>query len=186
MVIDHPASFKEGVRLLMRILRKKDGGPADTDRSVERIVVNGPEEFDKVFKRMQDRLRPKERIYASLSPRDLQKAIYEFRVAQLRAEREEDPVQFYLNIQNRWIRVLMKQECCRREDKLWILDVDNVESSAHVFTQLERLEVPIVRQYNTPNGFHIVVKPFNTASWPKCSELLKKDAMLLWAWKEAE
>lgn len=186
--ISHPPMFKEGVRLLMRILRKKDGGPTATDRASRRYISTNPEEFDAHLAKLKSQLLPGERIYSSSGPRDLAKAIRKFRIRQVECETEENPHDFYLNIENRWLSCLASPECSDRAGRVWLLDIDEQRDEAFITGILTRLNIPILDDYRTTGGGrHIIVKPFNTAGFElPLSLVLKKDVLMLWAWEKAE
>src|SRR5688500_17611081 len=104
--VDHPASFKEGIRVLLLMLRSKYGGSAKTDRkATKKVVTQTPAEFDEALKELRSLWRPNERIYASVDARDLKKAIRQFQFRCLEANwfDEENRNNFYLDLENRWI-----------------------------------------------------------------------------------
>lgn len=106
---------------------------------------------------------------------------------QIESETEEDPTAMYLDIENRWLSCLAAPECAQKEFKLWLLDLDIAEEEPHAMCILARKSVGILADYRTPNGRHLIIRPFNTQGDELfLNPILKKDALMLWAWRDKE
>jgi len=196
ILINHPEEFKQGVRILMRTLRSKDGGKKNNpDRVAEKLVSRSPEEFDKIFEHLLKNRKDQERIYSTVDARNLDKAIRKFKYDQLDADYfdKESRNSFYIDIYNRWISALQSPQS--RDGTLFLIDIDNGENDEKkIRTDLEALFqglsgmmgglqfVPkIVDDYRTKNGCHIITTPFNPSLFP---HEVKKNSMILWAYEK--
>ena len=183
--IDHPASFKDGVRVLLLMLRHKSGGSARTDRkATQKIITTSVEEFDEALKELRERHQGEERIYGSINPRNLAKAIRIFQYRQLDASffAPEDRDSFYLDLENRWISCLKSPKAAA--DSLFLIDVDwntpeDTEKLFKIGEELAAKKIEVVDSYPTKNGAHIITKPFNPSivSFP-----VMKDSLMLWSY----
>lgn len=174
-VINHPDRFKEGIRILHLIERNKDSNQNKT-HALE--ISRSVEEFDKKLNRLLSLGVPNTRIYASTSQRDIHKAIRLFKERQLDADYDESTWKFYNNLQARWISCLSNPKCVVKEDKLWLFDCDTPEEYIWCMGSLGPMEK---YTYETKNGQHIIVKPFNMHEY---SEGLNphKNSLMLWAY----
>lgn len=177
------ADFMDGNRMIMLILRKKEGGgTAEKDRISKRKMSKNKEEFVEIVKEFLE-LKAKSdkplRIYSAVNKRDIDKAIREFKQRQLDADYydEENRQGFYLDIKNRWISCVMSPKC--RAETSFIIDVDTDDpvDGEFIKEQLELLRVKILLEYKTKNGIHIVTEPFNPNTIPEAD--IKKDGLLL-------
>lgn len=187
--IEHPEQFKEGVRILMRVLRNKDGGVGNVDRHSKKLVSRNPEEFDKNMARLMDGMLPNERIYSTVDARDISKAVRMFKTEQLNNDYNRPDIfeDFYIDIYNRWISAL--QQPSARATSLFLWDCDTVEDFKQLREELESLgmeddERLHMYHYQTKSGGHIITASF---AYPKMLDqkwyqLLKKNAMMLWAY----
>jgi hypothetical protein len=167
--------------------RGKDGGNATRpDRIAIKRITTNEEEFDKAFDELavlKSQSKNPLRIYSSVNSRDIKKAQREFKQRQLDADYfdEDSRNQFYLDIKNRWISCLMKQNC--REETLFLIDIDEevTDQDCKVLARehLKNLGVEIVYEYPTKNGTHIITKPFNPNLFNTNFGEVKKDALLL-------
>lgn len=134
---NHPDRFKEGVRVGLVVTRHKDG----SDKTIRKPIISSSlEDFNKVLEREieeNEHLHDTFRIYFSLSPRDANKAIREFKRKQLDADYDNDPLNFYMNLKNRWASSLMQDHCVLRDEKFWMFDCDSEEE--YLFTLCQRL-----------------------------------------------
>lgn len=190
--IDHPASFKEGVRVLLLMLRAKDGGSAKTDRkAVKKIVTQSPQEFDEALQELRGRWKETERIYASINPRNIGKAIRLFKYRQLDADyfASKDHQSFYLDLNNRWYSCLMDGKSS--DSSLFLFDVDNdVPKGVHPTITAKVSEWEVLDDYPTRNGRHVITTPFNPAVLERFNpkdglatlKCLQRDALMLWSY----
>lgn len=181
--VDHPPMFKEGVRVLLLMLRSKDGGSARTDRkAVKKIVTTNPQEFDQALKELRAKWDEDERIYSTINPRNLEKAIRIFKYRQLDADyfATVDKEGFYLDLENRWISSLKDGKAS--SEQFFLVDVDEVEGvdvAGPIYKEIEERNLWVMDSYRTRNGQHIILKPFNPAivSFP-----VMKNSLMLWSY----
>lgn len=183
-ILQHPDQFKEGVRILMRVLRNKDGGVGNVDRHSKKLVSRNPQEFDKHLERLILDKTPNERIYSTVDMRDMGKAIRTFKTEQLNNDYNLEDIRndFYIDVYNRWISAL--QQPSARATSLFLWDCDTAEQYADVQQVLFAIKAPICHRYETKNGGHIITSPFNYTILDKFSyqPLVKKNAMMLWVY----
>ena len=183
--IDHPASFKEGVRVLLLMLRAKDGGSAKTDRkAVKKIVTQSPAEFDEALLELRGRWQENERIYSTICGRSIEKAIRIFKYRQLDADyfAPTDKESFYLDLENRWISCLKDGKASTESLFLVDLDFDTepwAQKLDHAILELQAKRLTFLDVYLTRNGAHIITMPFNPqlVSFP-----VMKNSLMLWSY----
>lgn len=180
-----PLYFKTGVRCIMLLLRSKDGGSNRPDYSALRYISTNEIEFDAIVARLHTMqktsvLYSKHRIYSSVNPRDMSKAIYNFKVEQLANDLHAPDVrdQFYIDIKNRFFGALSTPRCAARKDFLFDIDSNEGDDFQKTVEALQHC-TEILLSYPTPNGWHIITKPFNyTKIYSSVQKKLKKDALL--------
>lgn len=199
--IPHPDSFKEGVRVLLLMLRAKDGGSAKTDRkATKKVVTQSPQEFDEALAELRSAWRPVERIYSTVVARNLNRAIRNFKYRQLDADffAAVDRESFYLDLENRWISCLKDPSACAGT-KAFLFDID-IDDQRYdpttvrdelVALKVDAAQAPLVvgdsivlDEYCTRNGKHIITLPFNPALLsPRVPRFcLHKNALMLWSY----
>jgi hypothetical protein len=186
--ITHPTSFKEGIRVLLLMLRAKDGGSAKTDRrATKKVITTSPEEFDEALTELRSILREGERIYSTVDPRDLQKAIRSFQFRMLEAQwfDEENRNNFYLDLENRWISCLKDPKSGSSQLFLFDIDDDNPHCD-DIKADIDRpvSQWDIVDKYPTKNGIHIITTPFNYPRLlePETVKCRHANALMLWSY----
>ena len=179
-LLDHNDSFKYGTRVLMLIGRNKDEAKR---RGPIRKVSKSIDEFDRVLKELVLLSKPGERIYASLSPRDVKKASYHFKLKQLHAEHEND-VTFYDRLESVWMSALMQKEACIKSHSRWLIDCDSEEEFTTAMADLGT-SLPINYCYKTKNGWHIIIRPRNRMDLSDfVNSKLDMNAMMLWGYDD--
>lgn len=182
-IVDDFAEFTDGIRVIMLIHRSKDGASHST-RHLRMIFTNGRKEFeDALAMLLEQKIRSTIdglRIYSTVNPRNIRKAISQFKHDQLDIDDadEDSKLFFYLGIKSRFSSCLMRPSS--RMDSLFVFDIDNPMTLDEALGIFDRCpENPeIVKQYKTKNGWHIVTKPFNHTKLEK--ELsFHKDGLLL-------
>ena len=178
-IIEHPNQFKQGVRIVMLVLRGKDGGVAKPDHGAKKIITTNEVEWNKAVLELKQQAEENdigERIYASVDARNMSKAIHEFKRRQLDAECYDEAAKssFYLDIKNRFISCLASPSS--RESKLFLLDCDSGKEYAHALIY-KVVEENLVHTYSTKSGYHMIVKPFNPNLVSRVE--IKQNAMLL-------
>lgn len=175
--------FRSGVRVLMLIQRTKEGGSNRPDYHAHKRISRNEEEFEIMKKELleiksRDEAIPY-RLYSSVNARDLSKAIRLFKQEMLDADYydQESKERFYIDIKNRWFGCLMKHQS--RSEKAFLIDVDKNEGDDLDVTlkMFDGIRNNILLVYPTPNGWHIITKPYN----PELTKGLKikKDALML-------
>lgn len=179
VIINHPNTFKSGTRVLMLTGRNKDG--VTCQRKVLRVSLNA-EQFDVALGELVKISEPNERIYASAGRRSIQKASRLFRKRQLDSEYDQNPMEFYEKLSTRWASCLMDPSA--QEERLWLFDIDNDEDSELVVRELKSRSCDFESYvYDTKNGKHVLVEPFNRLliSETMCS-MIKENPMMLWGY----
>ncbi len=181
VLINHPAQFRNGVRILMRTLRAKDGGKVtDPDRVADRVVSRNIEEYDDLLAQMLRRRTGRERIYSTADARDMHKAIRLFKERQLEADYYDVTSRdsFYADIHNRWISALVSPRCA--VGTTFLVDVDDAQALTIAETEIASNGLEILHTYPTKNGKHIILRPFNPQL---VSFEVKKNSMMLVAYE---
>jgi hypothetical protein len=161
--------------------RNKEGiDTTKTDRASKRKISTNREEFFQILKEFQEIKNKSDkplRIYSCVNRRDIEKGIMNFKREQLEADyyNKKDRDRFYIDIKNRWISSLMKQNA--RAETLFLLDIDSEEDEQLARRIIADNRIEIVAEYSTKNGKHIITKPFNPSIMPRID--IKKDGMLL-------
>ena len=183
--IPHPEMFTCGVNVLLLMRRAKEGGSAKTDRSANmKRVVSGPEQFNDTLAEMRERLTEPFRIYSTVTPRDVDKAIQLFKYRQLDASFAGEDVErgFYVDIKNRWISCLKDPKASMRKDFLFDIDSDTVNRE-NIIAEIEQ-KCEVLDAYYTKNGRHYITRPFNPTLLiePGSHATLHKNALMLWSY----
>lgn len=191
--INHPASFKEGVRVLLLMLRAKDGGSAKTDRrATKKVVTQSAAEFDEALAELRSLWQPDQRIYSTINARALHKAqrIFNYRLLDAQYFAPADRDAFYLDLENRWISCLKDSQASA--GSLFLLDIDGDEvQRSTLINGLYKVQQSIlgnklfdvVDRYSTRNGEHLITTPFNPAILPfPPKDILHKNALMLWSY----
>ena len=180
-IIEHPDEYKEGVRILMLTLRGKDGGKITRgDRVAVKLVSRNKEEFDECMDKLLMMRQGEERIYSTVDKRSLEKGIRIFKYRQLDAE-YYDPasrISFYVDIYNRWISSLQSPKS--RAECKFMVDVDFPKDDEEgIRQQIKDLNLTLEHEYETKNGKHFILKPFN----PKLVSFdILQNHMMLWVY----
>lgn len=162
--------FSTGIRCILLLQRKKEGGPSnENNRCFRRVMTRNSEEF---FKAIEELEKEKQRmfkengrlcrIYSSVNSRDVNKAIRQFKKDMIDNDYNPDDLRqgFYLDIKNRFIHCLMQHTCKAESNFMFDLDDCCERSLASIEKELIKY-TEIVLRYQTKNGFHIITKPFN-------------------------
>ena len=176
--------FTDGVRVLLLLQRNKEGGNNRRDKgSLKRLVSKNQEEFrvclEKMFAEVERFPDLPLRIYSSVNPRNVEKAIRLFKFEQLEADFYDDDSRhnFYYDVRNRWVGVIASGGA--KAGSNFLIDLDdmkrqNVES---VMEALKTRNIEVLMDYPTKHGHHIITKPFNPNDLPNLD--IKTDGMLL-------
>lgn len=184
-LLEHPDHFKEGVRILMLLLRAKEGGKGNVDRHAIKVITSNPKEYDAAMKALTEQWEPNYRIYATVDKRDVKKAMRRFKELILENDYTPNPEEFFLDMENRWISAL--QQPTSRAESHFLIDFDSQEDAARGIEELAKFETEkgneFVHGYQTKNGWHIITKPFNYTKLPEWMHpLIHKNGMMLLAY----
>jgi len=161
-----PECFKDGYRGVMLLHRNKDGETGNAQRKAYKIITNGVNAWYDAIERLSY-LRMTGyrdyRIYSSVNPRNMRKAIHEFKRRQLQAAYDHnDDYDFYTDIENRFFSSAMSPVC--RDHSLFLIDCDSEHEYEKAIDMIPKDLV--VFDYETRNGRHIITKPFNPNEIP--------------------
>lgn len=182
-IIEDFEYFTTGYRALFLIHRNKEGGGTNNTK-VKKIIVNGTKEYQKALEELMVELYEAKktdipyRIYASINPRDMDKAIRLFKYEQLDADYLScaDSYKFYLDIKNRFLGCLMQPKS--KDGSEFLFDIDTDDNSGFLKALPE--EVEVVKMYKTKNGWHAITKPFNHTKMVMPQDVsLQTDGLLL-------
>lgn len=177
------SGFMDGVRVFFLIQRSKEGGSNKGDKLRKVVSRDRFQAIDVVYNLLVEKQRYTEpmRIYMSANPRNMRKAIRNFKQQMLDNDYNADEIQedFYFDIKNRWISSIMKPSA--RADTHFIIDCDTDGELASALKELEVVHFgdAIIKQYKTKNGTHIVTRPYNPSWTPSVKEKIHKDGLLL-------
>jgi hypothetical protein len=185
--IKHPASFKDGVRVLLLMLRAKDGGSAKTDRkAVKKVVTQSPAEFDEALSELRSRWQSDERIYSTINERSLSKAqrLFNFRLLEANYFAPADRDSFYLDLENRWVSCLKDGKAST--ESLFLFDFDNDlldKSKLFADFHIPTSHYEVLDTYATRNGHHVITTPFNPDVIPAAVRAIRmQNALMLWSY----
>ena len=186
-IMERFAQFTHGTRVVMTLLRAKEGGHKNEyKRRRYRAVSNTPKELHGAILTALLLLRtvaPWHRVYMSVSPRSLRNAELTFKRDMLETDFTGEGTNkqaFWERIEDKWVGCLMESNPPKGEG-LFIIDVDATDNAPQLHWCAQN-DVEIVMAYRTKNGWHLVTKPFNRSIWPAELGEVKDDALLLLAW----
>lgn len=160
-----PQCYKDGIRGVLLLHRTKDGGAGNVQRRSFKRVSRNADEWNLLVTEMESLrqsspLWADHRIYASVNPRDINKAIHEFSHRKVDSDNGSDDNRnwWYIDIQNNFFSCLMQPGA--KKDSLYLIDCDTEEQ----FVQnLKILPAEIIDYtYPTKNGHHIITRAY----WP--------------------
>lgn len=175
--------YKHGIRILILIQRKKDGGTQE-DRSSIRRISGSNFDFDKHVSELWNIAMEEGgpwRLYSSVNARDWFKALRLYRIQQIEKETHmiHEQVDFYMQSQNQVLSCLAKPQS--RSESYFLIDLDDVEDWELKGCQEILSDFTTIRDVRkTPNGYHIITDPYNPNDTPHLN--VKKDAMILLRW----
>ena len=180
--------IKDGVRVLMCTLRKKEGGKENRkEMHAQKKISTNRVEFMEIYNEMLANKKGGERIYCTINTRNIDKAIRKLKEIQLDNDYQPTEVRqhFYNDIHNKWISCLMKPSS--RESAHFLIDIDNDDKNGLTLEMAENIvkgaRVEILHKYSTKNGYHLITEPFNYAKTPlKKWDNVKVDGMVLLAY----
>lgn len=174
-------SYIDGVRILMLIHRKKEGGQNCDRKHIKKLSTN-KDEFEKILKEyltiIKDNPKIPYRIYSSVNERDMKKSIAEFNKRQIdiNLQTEKEMTQFYDDIRNRFFSCVMSPSSRVKDGRSFIIDCDSEEE----FAKAKRTLANITKNYifyPTKNGYHIICQPVDIRMFEGFD--IKKDGLIL-------
>lgn len=194
--IEHPEEYMTGTRVLCLLSRRKDV-PADLEgehyrhRSAFGRVSNSPAEFKRFLEELDCLANPYERIYASLSEINVEKAGRAFKHRMIDSTYDPDKGRSFLeSLESRWHSCLMQDTSIDPSKRRWLFDCDSVEDIGHVLAGLEAVGIDQnkVYHYPTASGRHVVIPPVRRDLLPpEAMNLLKTGSnVMLWAYPKKQ
>ena len=179
-----PEQFMQGNHVLMLINRGIQNSNKGSKRWINKIITTNLEEWIEAAEcliEMQHHLNnPEIRLYSSINPRKMDKAIQVFKHRQLDLN-EDNETKFYRRINDSFCSCLMQPEC--RNGNLFLLDCDSKDLAEVNSFLVTNFGIKCHYQYPTPNGWHFIVEPFNPAMCEGMNTFeVKKDALMLLNW----
>lgn len=176
--------FIDGTRYLSLLHRQKDGGSTDEykRRSAYFVTHDRQEYYDALVRLLilQKVAEKPYRLYASTNSRNIKKAEKAFKMDMLVCDFDdgENKAYFWKRLPSKWVSALMSPGA--RDSSNFLIDVDGEgDVSAPVLKWLGMHGIEVIKQYKTPNGYHIVTPPFNPNDFDVPNSEIKKDALLL-------
>lgn len=197
-ILEDFRDFTDGIRVLFLIYRTKEkqikivrGDDTNIGKHHQHLrmtVFNGKAELkDAIVSYLDELVRSPLtlRLQLAVNPRDLKKAVREFKRQQLEADYydEASHAKFYLCVKDRFVSSLMKPSS--RASTRFIIDCDSEEETVAALKFLGTNSIDIVKQYRTKSGgTHIVTPPFNKMLARGFIPLdnIHTDGLLLLAW----
>lgn len=180
------AGLTGGTRYICLLHRQKDGGATnEPKRRGGYYITHSEEEFYNALVRLLTlkivASKPY-RLYASVNPRNMLKAEKQFKMDMLTSDFAggDNHELFWKHLGGKWRAALMAPGS--RQSSLFLIDCDGEgDVTAPALIWLANHDVQILKQYATPNGWHIITEPFNPNDFkiPNCE--IKKDALMLLA-----
>jgi hypothetical protein len=177
----HPVEFTEGIRVLMIIDRGVGNTHKGSHRWVNKLVSTNTKEFYDNLAKLQAQLtymnNPNARIYGCINSRHLDKSIRLFNHRQIDVRAHDEHLGFYKDIRNSFVSCLMSPENSSRE--YYLVDIDRPHVPTNIVDAI--LKEFIVHTYKTPNGWHVICKPFDVRlveDFPDTE--VKKDGLMIW------
>lgn len=185
-IIENFNEFTDGVRLMMLLERKKDGGSNKEERRVSfsKITLNKDDFKNSLLQvlMLQATIYPNHRLYLSVNARNLKKVVRDMEVSLLESHYADETCRTnthakLLKSPRHW---LMQPK--NSTTSYFILDIDNIEGrdiEGEALKKIADLGISIIKKYKTKNGWHIVTEPFNPALWDNSLGEIKKDGLIL-------
>lgn len=179
--------FTGGVRYLTLLHRTKDAGPtSEYKRRGGYGIAHDPQEYYDILVRLLTLKAVSSkpyRLYASVNARNMAKAEKAFKMDMLTVDFDgaDNKRWFWQRLPEKWVSALMQPGS--RSGSAFLIDVDGVgDVTAEPLIWLAKHNVDVLKQYKTPNGWHIVTPAFNPTEFPTTKDCeIKKDGLLLLA-----
>ncbi len=170
--------------MLKRVARNKDLPDGVEKRKPVILASRSTKEFHHNLHLLISDMRDGERVYGSISPRNVEKSIWEFQKLMVSALQAKD-TDFLFRMNRMWLRCLQRPASEDGKAFLFDLDTDDLYNlMKETITAHEGItNIRVVHEYRTKNGYHMITLPFNYTRLPsELAEVQKSNASLLWAW----
>lgn len=179
-----PDMFKQGINVLMLIDRGVQNSNKGSKRWINKIITEDCESWNNAAQKLIELQihigDPDVRLYSSINPRSMKKAIKTFQHKQLDLN-EDNEATFYRRINDSFCSCLMQPE--NRDRSLFLLDHDTKVATELNAFQVTNHDLKTHYLYPTPNGWHLILDPFNPELMQGMTQTeLKKDALMLVNW----
>lgn len=175
------------VHVLLAVTRKKENeGVTANTKDIHHNIVRERDELEDGINHLRKICSGEDksyRLYISVNSRDCLKAMFELKrkideVTQMMVNGNESGLVFSKKIDSKFRSTLMKEES--RGSRNFLFDLDNTcEDDVKQFTSTIKKHTEILLIRETPNGHHVVTKPFNyTCNFSDIDVDLKNDGML--------
>ena len=179
-------------KVLLAIPRKKDNANVTCEqmqhRKVFKKVWSEPDERDKRLNELRAIAivypEYKWRIYETINWRDLRKTWYEYQKSILDWQRtdKKGTMDWLDRVHSEWVSAMMRPESCLSEGKLFMIDKDDKDNLVDFVNYVcNEVGAEQIDAYETPNGRHMLVKPFDVRKFDgkKWNAELHKDGLRL-------
>lgn len=156
--------FEKNYFYVIQILkRKKDNPDMNTSEQLKRTYcVYNLEEYNKIKTSVVEWCEKyNARAYILASPRDAEIIAYHC----LKLTTDHILNKNFKSVKNVYESVCGSHPA--KDNKLWILDIDNPSNLGSVLEFLKVSDVKIIKVVKTVNGFHVIIKPFNPVDYKK-------------------
>lgn len=176
-------AFCDGIRVVMLIDRGVQNSNKGSRRWINKIITTNKQEWLNAVSKllyMQEYLgNPDIRLYSCVNDRKIDKAITMFKHRQLDLL-DDMKTGFYSRINDSFSSCLMKPE--NKNSKYFLLDVDSKEQQ-EVDDFIHNNDIQVKLYYETKNGWHFIVEPFNvTLAEGAKTFIVNKDGLMLLHW----
>ena len=175
--------YTEGVRVLFLLHRNKEGGGNNEHSKIRKIITTNTDEFLEALTELEDLKNESKlplRIYSTVNPRNMEKAIRKFKEMQLESDYQDEKSRygFYFDVKNRLISALMRPSS--KADSNFLIDLDNCcERSLKTICKKLEKKTEILMTYNTKSGYHVITKPFDYTKLDDDRIQVNPDGLLL-------
>lgn len=159
------------VKVLLFLPRKKENEEIASEqmqhRKCFRKVWATPEEREVRIRELQSiaGMYPeyKWRIYETVNWRDLRKSYFSFqqRVLDWQRSDKDNSMEWLQHYNSEWVSNLMRPENKDKKDYCFLIDKDDRNHIDSFREMLKDKDIVVVKEYQTVNGVHFLVKPFN-------------------------
>lgn len=183
-MIKNASWYKDGIRVQMLINRGIGNSHKGSKRWVNKLISSNPVQFDENVERLKTQMAflgdPKIRLYSCVNPRKFDKAIKMFHHKLIDICDDEEKFRFFLDIRAKFVSCLMQQE--NRAESNFLLDFDDGMGVIDPLMTYRLMDAGIqtIDAYSTPNGYHIITRPFNPEIIRETHNCeIKKDGLIL-------